>query len=252
MGIELVERNSIQVVSRAARILRCLESEPQGLSLGVIATRSNLPRSTVQRLVDALAVEQLLDIGKNGVRLGSALMRLASHSHFDVTYSARAPLERLAQHTGETSALVYSSGIELIMLHAVVSSQELRVAPMVGSFLCVYGTAAGKICLSKMSDEQVTSLLGGVTEPLTSDTLSLPALLDDLRHIRQQGIAFDHEEHRQGIGSIAIGVETTQGFYSITVVGPSWRIRDQREPIILALKECQASLNASSCSTDDR
>jgi DNA-binding IclR family transcriptional regulator len=108
------------------------------LSLGVIATRSNLPLSTVQRIVDALAVEQLLEIGKNGMRLRSALMRLASHSHFDVTYSARALLERLAQHTGETSVLVYSSGIELIMLHAVASSQELRVAPMVGNFLCVW------------------------------------------------------------------------------------------------------------------
>ncbi|MQT49401.1 hypothetical protein GHO40_22105 [Pseudomonas helleri] len=32
------------------------------------------------------------------------------------------------------------------------------------------------------------------------------ALLDELRQIRQQGIAFDHEEHRKGISSIAIGV----------------------------------------------
>ncbi|WP_194289391.1 IclR family transcriptional regulator domain-containing protein [Pseudomonas helleri] len=54
------------------------------------------------------------------------------------------------------------------------------------------------------------------------DTLSLPALLDELRHIRQQGIAFDHEEHRKGISSIAIGVETTQGFYSITVAVSDW------------------------------
>ncbi|WP_321374966.1 helix-turn-helix domain-containing protein [Pseudomonas extremaustralis] len=58
--IELVEKNSIQVVSTAARILRCLESEPKGLSLSVIATGSNLPRSTVQRLVDALAIETIL------------------------------------------------------------------------------------------------------------------------------------------------------------------------------------------------
>lgn len=88
MTSEFIERSSIQVISRAARILRCLESEPNGLSLGTIAARSRLPRSTVQRLVDALAFERLLEISKNGVRLGSALMRLASHSHCEVTAHA--------------------------------------------------------------------------------------------------------------------------------------------------------------------
>lgn len=242
MTSQLVERSSIQVVSRAARILRCLENEPEGLSLGIIANRSNLPRSTVQRLVDALAFEHLLEIGKSGVRLGSALMRLASHSHVDIALSARAPLERLAQQSGETSALVYASGHELIMLHSVVSGQELRVAPMVGNFLCVYGTAAGKICLAKMTNAQVIGLLDGVLAPLTPNTLTLPRLLEDLEQVRQQGVAFDHEEHRAGIGSIAMGVETAQGFYAISVVGPSWRISDQREPIIQALVECQAAL----------
>lgn len=242
MTTQLVERNSIQVVSRAASILRCLETEPEGLSLGIIASRINLPRSTVQRLVDALAFEQLLEIGKSGVRLGSALMRLASHSHIEMTTSARAPLERLAQQSGETSALVYASGHELIMLHSVVSGQELRVAPMVGNFLCVYGTAAGKVCLAKMTDERVAALLDGVLCSLTPRTLTLPQLLDDLVQVRQQGVAFDDEEHRVGIGSIAMGVETAQGFYAICVVGPSWRISDQRQSIIQALTECQATL----------
>lgn len=240
-----MERNGIQVVSRAARILKCLESEPLGLSLGIIAQRSELPRSTVQRLVDALAFEHLLQVTANGVRLGPALLRLAAHSHIDITRSARAPLEQLAQRSGETAALVYSCGMEMIMLDAVVSSQELRVAPMVSNFLCLYATAAGKICLAQMSDEQVRSLLHPALQPLTGATLTLPALLDELRQIRQQGFAFDHEEHQAGIGSAAVGVETAQGFYGISVVGPSWRIHEQRPLIIQALQACQASLTSA-------
>ena len=47
--------NGIQVISRAASILRALRDEPDGLSLGQIATRVELPRSTVQRIVRSTA-----------------------------------------------------------------------------------------------------------------------------------------------------------------------------------------------------
>jgi DNA-binding IclR family transcriptional regulator len=245
-----MERNSIQVVSRAARILGCLENEPLGLSLGVIASRSELPRSTVQRLVDALAFEHLIEITAKGVRLGPALLRLAARSHIDITRSARAPLERLAQRSGETAALVYSCGTEMIMLDAVISSQELRVAPMVNNFLCLYATAAGKICLAQMSDDQVTALLHNSVRALTSTTLTLPELLAELQQIRCDGLAFDYEEHQWGVGSAAIGAETAQGFYAISVVGPSWRIREQRPLIVQALEECQASLRTMTGALD--
>ena len=49
----------IQVIARAARILRELENEHDGLSLGQIAKRVGLPRSTVQRIVGALTEEHL-------------------------------------------------------------------------------------------------------------------------------------------------------------------------------------------------
>lgn len=250
MASQSMERNGIQVVSRAALILKCLESEPKGLSLGVIASRSSLPRSTVQRLVDALTFEHLLEVTANGVRLGPALLRLAAHSHIDITRSARAPLEQLAQCSGETAALVYSCGTEMIMLDAVVSSQELRVAPMVGNFLSLHATAAGKVFLAQMSDDQVNALLQAPLRALTRATLALPALLDELQQVRRHGLAFDHEEHQWGVGSAALGVETAQGFYAISVVGPSWRIREHSPLIIRALQECQASLTSIASALD--
>ena len=48
-------KKGIQVIARAAAVLRALENEPAGLSLGKIAQRVDLSRSTVQRIVDALA-----------------------------------------------------------------------------------------------------------------------------------------------------------------------------------------------------
>jgi DNA-binding IclR family transcriptional regulator len=54
------ERSGIQVIARAAAVLRPLRREPIGLSLGEIVERVSLPRSTVQRIVAALGREELL------------------------------------------------------------------------------------------------------------------------------------------------------------------------------------------------
>jgi len=48
---------SIQVISRAVHVLRALAGAPDGLSLSQLAQRIGLPRSSVHRIVAALAVE---------------------------------------------------------------------------------------------------------------------------------------------------------------------------------------------------
>ena len=235
-----LERGGIQVISRAASILRCLESERTGLSLGAIAKRIELPRSTVQRLVDALALEQLVEVhGAGGVRLGPALMRLAAHSHQDITQQVRPFLEALSRDTGETAVLFHSSGVELMVLHSVVSGQELRVAPGVGSFLKIYATSAGKVLLANMSDASVISLLDGKIKPLTPNTRTLEQLLVELKRVRQEGYSCDFEEHILGVGAMAVGLETSQGYYALSIVGPTVRIDPQREAFKAHLLACR-------------
>lgn len=237
-------RSAIQVITRAAAILRCLESEPHGLSLGAIAKRIELPRSTVQRLVDALVIEELLELhGAGGVCLGPALMRLASHSHVDITQQARPFLEKLAQMTGETAVLETANGDNLLILHSVVSGQALRVSPVAGNMFSIYATSGGKILLSRMDDDAVIRLIGPQLKPLTSHTPTLNQLLAQLKQIRKEGFAYDFDEHTPGVGAVAVGLETPQGSYAIDVVGPVWRLQTALDSIKEALLTCQDGLN---------
>lgn len=245
MSNDDAERNGIQVISRAAAILRSLENEPTGLSLGEIAKRIGLPRSTVQRLVDALALEQLLEVrGAGGVRLGPALMRLASRSHVDITLRARPFLEKLARDTGETAVLTHAAGLELIILHTVVSHQELRVAPGSGTFLTIYATSGGKALLATMADEEVRALLDGKIKQLTPLTCTLDELLAQLPEIRRRGFATDVGEHMPGVGGVAMGLNTAQGQYAVTLVGPVARIEEAHDSILAALHECLQGISA--------
>ena len=74
------QKNQVQVIARAASILRALEGEDAGLSLGEIARKLNLARSTVQRIVASLEAEKLvIAASPNGrVRLGPTILRLAA------------------------------------------------------------------------------------------------------------------------------------------------------------------------------
>src|SRR5689334_12557813 len=80
-----VPQSQVQVIARAAAILRALEDEAAGLSLGQIAQRVNLARSTVQRIVAALEAEKfLIAASPNGrVRLGPTILRLAASARTD-------------------------------------------------------------------------------------------------------------------------------------------------------------------------
>ncbi|MNU38660.1 HTH-type transcriptional regulator SrpS [compost metagenome] len=238
------DRGGVQVIARAAAILRSLEDEPSGLSLGAIAKKCGLPRSTVQRMVDALAQEELLEVhGRGGVCLGPAFMRLAAVSHVDITQKVRPFLEELSRVTGETAILFGANGSDLMILHSAVSPNALRVAPAAGSFLTIYATASGKILLSAMQNAAVARLLGDKLKPLTPKTLSLCQLIEQLDDIRSGGFAYDFNEHTQGVGAVAVGLQTPQGHYAIDVVGPVWRIEQQLELVKAALLKCQDDLS---------
>ena len=74
-------------------MLRALEHESTGLSLGQIAQRVGLARSTVQRIVAALETEKLvIAASPNGrVRLGPTILRLAGSVRTVVCAGTRAP-----------------------------------------------------------------------------------------------------------------------------------------------------------------
>lgn len=237
------DTGGVQVVERISAIFRTLEGKGGGLSLGAIAQANDLPRSTVKRLVDALAREELLEVhGHGGIRLGPVFMRLARHSQLDISTHARPFLEALNRQTEETVVLSCVSGNELLLLHSVLSPQALRVAPVAGNFLSLFGTSSGKCLLSHYSDDQVVDLIMPVLDPLTDQAATIETLLLELAEIRQSGVCFDTGKHIPGIGAVSVSLETIQGNYSIALLGPEWRLTERFEDFVPLLEETRDSM----------
>jgi len=57
---EKIEGGGVQVIARAAQIMRTLQKHPQGMTRTQLAREVNLARSTVHRIVGALIEERTL------------------------------------------------------------------------------------------------------------------------------------------------------------------------------------------------
>ena len=247
------DKSQVQVIARAATILRALEDENTGLSLGQIAQRVNLARSTVQRIVAALETEKLVIAATpNGrVRLGPTIMRLAASVRSDFIALARPFLERLSEDLGETVDLAMVKKGRLIFIDQVIGSQRLRAVSAVGETFPLYCTANGKAYLAQLTDAGVEALIGRTYEQRTPKTLTrLDALLAELRTTRRTGAAFDREEHTLGICAAGVAMHDPLGnAVAISVPVPTHRFQHAQTLIVeklLATKDAmQARMSAA-------
>ncbi|MAY40413.1 MULTISPECIES: IclR family transcriptional regulator [Spongiibacter] len=237
----------IQVIARAAAIMRALSEHSSGMSLGAIAKDIDLPRSTVQRIVNALKQEGLVEsLSQNGgLRLGPEVSRLVFQAQCDIISQIRPHLEALHSTLGESVALCRLSGSQVIVADTITAERELRIVFPVGTMqIPIYSTASGKSLLLDMDDEEVERLLPEDMPKLTVHTRSRQALLKELKTLRQSGIATDYDEHTIGITGFGIPVETYQGRYCVAVVLPSARVPAIESDIREGLYRCKADIEA--------
>ncbi len=242
-------QSQVQVIARAAAILRALEDEPAGLSLGQIAQRVTLARSTVQRIVAALAAEKfLIAASPNGrVRLGPTILRLAASARTDFVAVVRPFLVQLSNELKETVDLSVIKKDHLVFVDQVIGSQRLRAVSAVGETFPLYCTANGKAYLAELEDAAVARLIGTTYERRTPRTLTrLDELLRDLKSVRKSGVAIDREEHTRGI--CAAGVVTRDPIgnaVAISVPVPAQRFYQHQRHIAARLRATKEALERS-------
>ncbi|KTB79606.1 IclR family transcriptional regulator [Pseudomonas syringae pv. syringae PD2774] len=241
------EPNGKQVIARAAAVLKSLENQREGLSLGQISSITGLPRTTVHRLAAALEAQQLVISGPGGLRLGPALARLATSAHTDVIAISRAAVEGLGRETRETVDVSVLRGTHAISLNQYASDQELRVISPVGTAFPLNCTAHGKALLASMGDTDVARLLEGQSlERRTARSLcEMGALSKEIRSIRKAGIAVDREEHAKGVCGVGVILNTgLNERYSISLAVPAVRFDDDLQSLSAALLRCKAEVEA--------
>jgi DNA-binding IclR family transcriptional regulator len=242
------DRNSIQVIARAADVLRLLADEPEGLSLTEIARRTSLARSTIQRIVRALSDEEFLEPAsyRGGVKLGPGLYRIATRLSVDVVELAKPYLKQLAAETNETVDLSVLRGRRVVFVEHIAGSHRLAALSQVGTEFPLYSTANGKAILSCFPLARQKELLGGAVEADTSRTITdRAALLAQIHEAASTGLAYDLEEHTEGV--CAIGTALVDGAgkpYAISIPVPRQRFDEKLDALKGPLLACRDLLIA--------
>ena len=242
------ERAGIQVIARAAAVLRSLELEPDGLSLGDIAKRTSLPRSTVQRIVAALAHERLLMSSslQTRVKLGPALVALGAAADVGTERIARPILKELSDLADETVDLSILKAGSAVFVEQIQGTQRLAAVSAVGKAFPLHCTANGKALLALLEPARRASLLMGRLKRYTNATIIDRSALDaEIQDVAKTGLAYDMEEHSVGICAIGAAFCDSLGReYSLSIPVPASRFADKRQQLSKALIRARAEIVA--------
>ena len=217
----MTDLGGIKVISKAAAILRVCKESNDGFSLSDIAQRVAVPRSTVQRIVNALVNEGLLRTtgAARSIKMGPEIHALSAAHRIDVIELAHPFIKRLSEQTGETVDLAKLRDDHMIFVDQVVGTHRLRAISSVGEIFPLHNTANGKAALALLPRMEIAALL---------ERMGLRDAEIEIARIQESGIAIDNEEHSPGISAIGTAFKVATGeIYAISIPMPAVRFSER-------------------------
>lgn len=204
-------------VGKALEILDQVAAFGRPVRFSELLADSAHPKATLYRFLQTLTNQHMLDYDdQDGTySLGIRLMRLAHAAWKTASLApiARPFIEDLAAQVGETVHLAQIDQGQVLFVDKLQATDRFETLAQVGKIAPAYCTGVGKAMLAFMAPKRLQlALKQQAYFQYTSATLTnADALTAELDRIREEGIAFDREEHEQGIISIAAPVLSTNG-----------------------------------------
>jgi DNA-binding IclR family transcriptional regulator len=238
----------VQVIARAASVLRALEGKPEGLSLAQIAREVGLARSTVQRIVAALAAEDFVSEAQpgRGVRIGAGLARIAASISSNLTDILHPHLVALRDEVCETVDLSILSGGSAVFIDQIAGQQRLVALSGIGERFPLHCTANGKAILACFNKQDAAALIDkSLVEHPEHQLADRAKLIRELDATRRKNIALDLGEHDIGISAIGAAVLDTFGRpVAVSIPAPTHRFNAERDALLRAMVAFREKMRA--------
>ncbi len=204
-------------VGKALEVLDRIADLGRPVRLYELLSKSSYPKATLYRLLQTLVSQGMLtyDETQQTYSLGIRLVRLA---HAAWRQSSIAPIARpfltaLSKQTGETVHLAQLDNGQVLYVDKCNPSDPIDMYSQAGKVGPAYCTGVGKALMAFQEPAVFDHILQKQSfyryTPATLVTKA--ALRADLQKIRQEGLAFDREEHEPGIICIAAPILSSKG-----------------------------------------
>lgn len=231
-------------VRRALDIFELMLKHNQPVTVAQIIAELAIPKSTAYELVRTLSDGDYLEpAGKgSGLFLGRRLHELgmAYRSHVDLLRDGSRIAEELRNETGETVQLSVLENDLMMVLFKEEGIRPLRIISTVGSRVPVNWAAAGRLLVSDLDDEALTTLLTATNRqsPTGRAILDVKKLITQIRKFRRQGFATELNETNEHAGCVAAPVIDGAGhcIAALSIVAPEQRLaKPNRDQLIAAV-----------------
>lgn len=239
----------MQSVMRALRVLEAVAEAGEPIGVAQLARDLDLPKTTVQRNLDALAqAGWIRPESRNGVTRWVLSMRAfhigRNFSPYAELRSLSLPyLQRIATVADENAHLAVRDGDNLVVLERVSSTQPIQHVLAVGAMMPLATTASGKAYLAGLPEPEVEKILAG----LDLDVATRQASLADVRACRARGYAIQSNLFRRGLTAVSCPVVDRSGtsVAALSISAPEGRMPPETcERWGLLLVEVAADLGA--------
>ncbi len=196
-------------VGKAFEILDIVTSLDRPVRFSELLKDSPHPKATLYRFLQTLTSLGLLfyDSDSQSYSAGLRLVRLAHASWRQASLApvARPFIDELSSKVGETVHLAQMDKGQVVYMDKRQGTSPIDMYSQAGKIGPGYCTGIGKAIMAFMPTELRTQAMQQQSYfRYTANTLtSLQALNNELNQIRENGIAYDREEHESGIICIA-------------------------------------------------
>jgi DNA-binding IclR family transcriptional regulator len=224
---------TVRSVERAIDVLDAIRGQGGRAGVSEISQELGLAKSTVHRLLVALANKGMVRQDEETERyiLGYKALEMAfgALQDRDVISVALPYLEELRDRLGETAALALKVGKRYTYVSQVPCRHEYRVTPVLGHHYPLHWAATGKAILAYLPPDEVDACLVLVPgSRSTPRTVVDPDLLrTQLDEIRRAGYAASFGERSPGAAAVAAPIRNRkrEAHASACIVGPESRMQ---------------------------
>jgi len=205
----------LQGLERGLAVIRAFSAEAPSQTLSEVARGVGITPATARRIL--LTLEELGYVRSDGRNFSLTPRVLALGwaylSSQDLGELAGPFMEELTAKTRESCSIATLDLPDIVYVARVPTSRIMTVALGVGARLPAYPTSMGRVLLSGLSEDELTSYLETLqTEALTDRTVtSSEALRAAIHRAREDGYALVDQELELGLRSIAAPIRNSRG-----------------------------------------
>lgn len=215
-------------MGRSVQILRAFLQPATRMTVEELTRRTELPKTTVHRLVAELVRLGLVERTANGLQLGTFVFELGQAAPRARTLrdAARPTLTDLSRATNLNVGLAVLDGPEIVYLDTYCGRDAPRLPQRSGTRWPAHASCSGKAILAFSPAEIVERTLGEPLRRLTPATITEPdALRTELAEIRKRGVAFDRRESFNTVAAVAVPIfDADDVIAAVSISGVAGRI----------------------------